>query len=210
MPRILLTAVLLLGLPAAASAQRFGGFGGGTRPVSPLAPTVSPLMPGISPMMPGISPTGTGVAGGFARPLNHGPGFHFPGVWGGYGGWFPFYGYGGYAYEVPVPVEIPVPVPVAVRPPDPPPNVSGEGLATLVLEFPSAAEVWVDGKKGPGEPNAVWTLTSQPLPLGTEYPFKVKARWTFNGKTYEYEKTVTVAAGNRSKALVVSGTEVKE
>ena len=38
----------------------------------------------------------------------------------------------------------------------------------------------------------------------------MKARWKANGKTYEYDRTVTVAAGNRSRSLVLSGTEIKE
>jgi uncharacterized protein (TIGR03000 family) len=165
-------------------------------------------MPGISPAMPPISPGAGNLTGGFAKP-GHRPGL--PPIWWGGGGWFPYYD-PGYGYSGPTIVQVQQQViaPVAVQPPDPPVALSGQAVATLVLEFPTSAEVWVDGKKGEGEPTAEWTLTSPPLAVGSEFVFKVKARWTANGKTFEYERTVTVPAGNRSKALVVSGTEVKE
>jgi uncharacterized protein (TIGR03000 family) len=209
MSRHLLTTAVLLVLPTIAFAQFRGGsgFGGGVRPVSP---TMGPISPGAMPISPGAAMPrfrpGTGVAGGVVHPGH----LHTPGVWGWQGGWFPFYGYNAPLYAYPVPVEVPVPVPVVVQPPEPPFKVSGEAAATLVLEFPAAAEVWVNDKKGEGDPHTEWTLTSPALPIGTEYTFKVKAIWKTGGKTYQYEKTVTVAAGNRSKALVVAGTEIKE
>jgi uncharacterized protein (TIGR03000 family) len=107
-------------------------------------------------------------------------------------------------------IEVPVPVPVVVQPPEPPVPISGEAHATLVLTFPAEAEVWVNGVKGEGKPDAEWTLTSPALRTGTEYAFEVKARWKANGKTFQYERTTSVAAGNRSKATILNGTEVKE
>jgi uncharacterized protein (TIGR03000 family) len=215
MSRHLFAVAALLGLPAFALAQLppppppagVGGFGGGVRSNAPLLPQVSPFMPQISPFMPSISPVpGGGVAGGFVRPQHRNPGFPF---WVGNGGWFPFYGYDApYSYPYPMTVEVPVFVPVL--PPTPSITLSGESPATLVLEFPAAAEVWVNGKKGEGDAQTEWTLTSPELPNRTEYTFNVKARWKVNGKTFEYERSVMVAAGNRSKALVVSGTEIKE
>ena len=220
MTRHILTAAILLALPAVTFAQAppppppqmgVGGFGGGVRPAAPLLPRVSPLMPNISPAMPNISPTTTGLGGGFNRTNNWNnwnPGFP---VWGN-GGWFPLSGYGYAAplYQYPMVVEVPVPVPVVAQPPEAPIPISGEAMATLVLVFPAAAEVWVNGKKGEGDPQTDWTLTSPALRSGAEYTFEVKARWKANGKTYGYERTVAVAAGNRSKASILSGTEIKE
>lgn len=208
MSRHLLTTAVLLALPAVAPAQ----FGGGVRPISP---TMGPISPGAMPISPGAAMPrfrpGSGVVGGVIHPGHiHGPGFPHAVIWGWPGGWFPFYGYNAPLYAYPVPVEVPVPVPVVVQPPEPPIKLSGEATATLVLEFPAAAEVWVNDKKGEGDPHAEWTLTSPPLPIGTEYTFKVKAVWRAGGKTYQYEKAVPVAAGNRSKALIVAGAEIKE
>jgi len=78
------------------------------------------------------------------------------------------------------------------------------------MEFPAIAEVWVNGVKGEGPATKEWTLSSPVLKIGKEYTFKVKARWTLNGKTYEYERSVDVASGNRSRAQVIAGVEVKE
>jgi uncharacterized protein (TIGR03000 family) len=212
--RSLVTAALLLVLAALASAQPpvipASGFGGGVRPPTPpLLPQISPLMPSLNPI-PGQFPAGSGMAGGI-RPPRHGfPTWGVPSFWGGY---FPYYGYGGgfYPAEMPVPVTVPVPVIVQGAPPSVPPvAISGEAPAVLTLEFPAAAEVWVAGKKGPGEPATEWTLTSPVLKTGTEFTFDVKAQWKAGGKTFEYARTVTVAAGDRSRALVVSGTEIKE
>jgi len=162
--------------------------------------------------MPAMSPAPAGLSGGFAqpgrpaRPHLH-PGYPFYGVWPGYGGWAPVYGY---PIEIPVPFEVPIPVQVPVRPPEPPVELSGELPATLVLQFPAPAEVWVNDKKSPGEAQSEWTLTSPPIGVGTEYPFSVKARWTLNGKTFGYERSIAVAAGTRTRSLVVAGKEIKE
>jgi uncharacterized protein (TIGR03000 family) len=88
--------------------------------------------------------------------------------------------------------------------------LANEFPATLVLEFPAAAEVWVNGKKGEGEPNAEWTLTSPTLQPGQRYTFDVKARWKADGKTLECTRSFTVAGGERSRAHVLAGTPVKE
>ena len=82
--------------------------------------------------------------------------------------------------------------------------------AILVLEFPALAEVWVNGKKGVGDAQAEWTLTSPSVIVDTEYLFSVKAKWTANGRTFEYEKAIPVAAGGRTRSLVLSGKEIKE
>ncbi|VTT99164.1 unnamed protein product [Gemmataceae bacterium] len=232
MTRSALAALLLVALPAAAHAQPLspgiaaspaGGFGSGGR--APLAPGIAaspaggfgggwrspvPAAPSPIPLGPKY-PCGGGVGGGFG-PACPAPGFPFSGIWtGGYGfGGAPYYGYGfGYAPTTSFSFVAPTY--------DPPPIQAGPNLAigdefpaVLTLEFPAAAEVWVNGKKGDGKPTTEWTLTSPLVKTGTEYTFDVKARWTVNGKTYEYTRTVNVGSGNRSRALVVAGVELKE
>jgi hypothetical protein len=201
---------LILGATAqwspAQNAARPSGFGGGFK--SSSAPHAwSPPMPAIPPM-PSISPPAAGLSGGFVqtgrtpRPPLH-PGYPFYGIWPGYSGWAPI-------YPVVVPVEVPVPVPVIVNPPDPQVELSGQLPATLVLEFPAPAEMWVNGKKSEGEALSEWLLTSLPVDVGTEYMFSVRARWELNGKTFEYQRAIPVGAGNRTRSLVVSGKEIKE
>lgn len=216
MTRHLLAAALLLLVPTISFAKKpppragIGGFGGGVRPAAPLLPNVSPFMPNISPAMPNISPVTSGFGGGFHPNRWNNWNNGFP-VWG-QGGWFPGFGYGYAAplYQYPSVIEVPVPVPVVVQPPEPPLPLSGEAHATLVLTFPAEAEVWVNGVKGEGRPDTEWTLTSPALKTGMDYDFEVKARWKANGKTFQYERTTTVTAGNRSKATILNGMEVKE
>ena len=156
--------------------------------------------------MPPLNPGGTAMR----------PGFPFPPVWG--GGffllrlrlWLRLYNYGGQ----PVVVQVSGPVGLGGGSPAPASErvvaISNEFPAVLVLEFPAAAEVWVNGKKAEGEATNEWTLTSAVLPAGGEYKFEVKGRWKAGGKTYEAERSVVVAGGKRSRAIVVAGTEVRE
>lgn len=232
MSRTLFPLALLLAVPAASHAQfqpSFQptvppsgftyGFGGGFARPAPLPAVGGPVINGV-PGLVGV-PVNTspfypthGIVAGVGRSHYRGPGFPFSGVWrGGYGfgGWFPGYGYG-YGYGLPLyaaPVQFAAPAFV-----DPPPErtivLANEFPAVLVIQFPAPAELWVDGKKGDGEPNTEWTLTSPVLKAGGEYTFEVKARWKSGGKTFEYTRSVTVAGGQRSRALVVSGTEIKE
>ncbi|QJW95502.1 hypothetical protein [Frigoriglobus tundricola] len=89
-------------------------------------------------------------------------------------------------------------------------TLSGEASATLVVQLPAAAEIWVGGKKVNGDPAAEWTLTSPTLKVGEAHTFEVKGRWKAGGKTFETSRSVTVAAGLRSRTTVISGTAVKE
>ena len=225
MRHTVLATIALLLLPLAASAQpsgpRHSGFGGGIRPLGVgHAPVVSPSIP-FTPLSGGL---GGAFSGGSISPYRSSyygstPGY---GYWPGFGGFYPYYGYGygygGYGYgwggssylSPSVTIQTPLYVPVPVAPAEPNVELSSEAAATLVLEFPAPAEVWVNGKKGEGEPQETWTLTSPSILLGTDYPFEVKARWKANGKTYQYEKSVEVAAGKRSRSLVLSGTEIRE
>jgi uncharacterized protein (TIGR03000 family) len=136
-------------------------------------------------------------------------------------GWWTGWGYQtynpwtGYGYEfggiLPTTPAAPAPV-VPERPTRPEPTVvlSQEFPATLSLQFPAAAEVWLDGKKEPGAANAERVLTSPVLSPNQKYTFDIKARWTTGSKTYEAKRSVTVGPGDRSRLLVVSGDEVRE
>ena len=217
MNRPVLATVLLLGLPAAASAQPLapgiaaspggfggapaGGFGAGWRSPVPAGPFGGPKYPCAG---------GVGVRFSPACPPNQ-PGFPFSGVWlGGFGFGAPYYGYG-YGYAPTTSFGFPS-LTADLPPIQAGPNlaIGDEFPATLTREFPAPAEVWVNGKPGDGKPTTEWTLTSPLIKTGTEFTFDVKARWNLNGKTYEYTRTVNVASGNRSRALVVAGVEVKE
>jgi uncharacterized protein (TIGR03000 family) len=130
--------------------------------------------------------------------------------------WLPSGAWGGVSYPWPVRevVVLPAPVPVAVptaRLPEvtAPVVTSGEASATLVVQFPAAAEVWVGGKQADGGRSAEWTLTSPVLPVGESHTFEVKGRWRIGGKTFETARSVAVPAGDRSRSIVVSGTEVR-
>lgn len=199
---VLASAQSLIAQPKTRPSGFAGGFDAGTAISPPAGPPTRQAMP----------PPPAGISGGFARPSRphrhplH-PGYPFYGISPGFGGWSQFYGY---PVEIPVPIEVPVPVYAPVSPPDPPVELSGEMPAILVLEFPAPAEVWVNGKKGVGDAQTEWTLTSPPVVVGTEYLFSVKAKWTANGRTFEYKKTVPGAAGGRTRSLVLSGIEIKE
>jgi len=206
-----LAVVALLALPAVGSAQ-----------VSTPVPPGTTVIVG-PPMLGGRLVTGP--------PITNGPSALFPvqtaapsrfGVGGGSMSgppplWLPSGDWGGVRYAWPVsPVLVlpaPVPVPAAgVRPAGVYPQTapSGQAYATLVVQFPAAAEIWVDGKKRDGDPAAEWTLTSPPLKVGESHTFEVKGRWKTGGKTFETIRSVTVTAGDRSRSIIVSGTEVKE
>ena len=212
MTRYLISAAVLAGIPAFAPAQTpvstasgVGSFGPRTRPGTPslAAPNTSNFVqrsfnprfrPGFGAFNPGFATYNPLFGGGY---------FAYP-----YAG-YPYYGYAEYA--VPVPVQVPVPVPVAA-PPAPIQNtvvLGDEYPATLTLEFPAAATVWVGGEKQPGDPTTEHVLTSQVLKPGQTHTFDVKAQWKVEDKTYQYERKVTLKPGDRTRSLVMSGTAVK-
>jgi len=127
-----------------------------------------------------------------------------------WGGGYPgYYGPGLY----PPPVFVPQPVPVA--PPNPArlaedaDRAAATAPATLTLELPAAADVWLDGEKQPSSTATTRTLASSALPIGREFTFNMRAQWVENGTTYEAKQTTTVRAGERGKLAVYSGTPVK-
>jgi uncharacterized protein (TIGR03000 family) len=196
-PSRLFTLVVLVGVPATATSQV-------TPAIVPLGQTLGPIDPRTGPVSLArtarVVPSRPG-RGGFPRT----PAYRYP-------------AYdpncdcnSGYRpqprYEPPVFIEdsseLPAPLQRVVE-------LSHELPATLVMEFPAAAEVWVDGVKSDAKPDREWTLTSPPIKRDEKFTFQVRARWTAGGKTYEVERSVTVPNGKRSRALVVGGTEVKE
>ncbi|MCE9563181.1 MAG: TIGR03000 domain-containing protein [Planctomycetes bacterium] len=224
MLRYAFTAALILNLPASSFAQLAPGIaaGNGGAPLSPgIAAGWRMPAPQFGPVGPTKYHNGGNSGGGFVPAIPTRPGFPFSGIWaGGYGfgggGYYPGYGYGsggisyapGYSFDFGNPGADALPA--TVLPPTGNIALVNEFPATLTLEFPAAAEVWVNGVKGEGRATTEWTLTSPVLKAGKEFTFKVKARWTLNGKTYEYERSVDVASGNRTRAQVIAGVEVKE
>jgi uncharacterized protein (TIGR03000 family) len=82
-----------------------------------------------------------------------------------------------------------------------------ELAAVLTFVFPAAADVRVNGVAVPGE-GKVRTMQSPPLRTGLAHTFDVKARWTIDGQAYEWERTVTLGPGERSRITVARGFPV--
>jgi uncharacterized protein (TIGR03000 family) len=212
MTRLLVVAALLA-LPAVASAQDSTALPPGYSlavgpPVLDGYPVIGPaignsasaLYPVQVPTPPRFSVGGGSMSG-------------YPQIWVPSGSW------GGVNYPWPVyPVYVQydpalVPVPTASGRPltvSPQLSASNQTRATLVLQFPATAEIWVDGKKGDGERATEWTLTSPAMETGAAHTFEVKGRWKAGGKTFETSRSVTVSAGDRNRLVVISGTEIKE
>lgn len=130
----------------------------------------------------------------------------------GYGFFGPLVGFGPYynPYAAPPVVVVVEAPPVVVYPPEPAVVLANEFPATLSVQFPASARVWLNGKDVGGAAKDEFAFESAALRLGTTHTFELKARWEQKGKTYEAVRTVSVRAGDRSKLIVVSGTEVRE
>ena len=167
-------------------------------PWGPGAPFASPIP--TPPPPPGRQPQ-RGNAG-FRAFSSYGPALPYFTTYGsGYGnGWY--VPYPTYGTEVPV-VEPPLPA-------EPTVVLANEFPAVLTLQFPSAAEVWVDGKKLPGGATEERVLTSPAVGASDKYTFNVKAQWKKEGKTYEMKRAVSLNGGDRSRMSIISGDEVKE
>jgi len=88
--------------------------------------------------------------------------------------------------------------------------LSGEYPATLTLEFPAAAKVWLDDQPVAGGARKEQVLTSPVLAPGQRYTFNVRAEWDAGGKMYEHTRQVTLEHGDRKKLLVVSGSLITD
>jgi uncharacterized protein (TIGR03000 family) len=189
----------------------------------PLAPGVhpgSPIGPGMQFLpqpTPKFAPPVTGFGSGLVKPTPiapFGPAFVTPvfvpapfyGFGFGYGGFGPYgYGYGlGYGFGPPV---LGGPSAMPVQPTDPGVVLANEFPAVLTVQYPTPAEVWLNGKKLEGKAEE-HQLISPVLKPGETFTFEVKARWKVGEKTYESTRTVTLSPGDRSRLLVISGTEV--
>lgn len=178
-------------------------------------PRALPLSPGIQPDR-SLAPMPAGIGAVTVRPGQ--PGIvYFPAIspWGWATGWgyrSPFgfgYTFGGY---LPYGFVLPVPQPAAVEPPPKPERMialANEFPATLSLQFPAAATVWLNGQPVKGDASEDRVLTSPVLKPGDTFTFEVKARWKQRGTEYESVRTVTLGPGERSRLFVVSGNEVK-
>jgi len=211
MTRFLLTASIAL-LPSVALAQvpvsvasGVGGFGGTYRPGTPslTAPVGRPIF---------VPRMHTGMVGGFVPPAVSYPSFGFVGrgLFGYYGG---FYGWGAGLYSYYDPAAFGPAAPAPEYDYNPPMRViplANVFPAVLTVDLPVAAKIWVNGSPAAGEKATEWVLTSSDLRSGQPFTFQVRARWEADGKTYEYTRDVTVAAGDRSRVRVVSGTPVSD
>ena len=227
--RYTLTGILAaLVVPGLASAQFRGGPGGRPAHAGPAMRGGVPHAPGGGgfriiqapplPRSPGFG-LGVGTGSGYYPGYGFGGGY---GLRGGYGYGYGGYGYGGFIsdgytsgytpyYVLPQPTYLPGGGPGYVPSDSVPAGlVSGVLPATLVIQFPAPARVWLDGVAVEGEPDATWTLTSRDLRPGETATFRVRGRRTAGGKTYETSREIPLGPGARSRLLVVSGTEVAE
>jgi|GEM_PF-2366151 len=174
-------------------------------PITVASPGSSGFMPGNLPSLPTRNASGPGY---------------------GTMGW-PYYSYNLNPYGYPFSPNIPYdPVNPSfgtpIGPNDvPPPPLLGAGFgsspslkltgmpAALTLQFPDDATVWLNGREVSGDPSKTRELASPSMAIGTAYSFDVRAEWAVNGVTYEYENTVKVPAGDRSKITVLAGTPKK-
>ena len=198
--------LVLLALAALATTVRAQPRSGPVAPPPPQPPVPLPLSPGVmpgSPWGPGAPfapsrPSPPPLPGKTNAPRSAFPAFEFgPGEPSFEGYFFP-YGYARYGDEYERALWVPAPV-VGVAPAhsvEPLPVLANEFPATLSLQFPAAAEVWLNGKKVDGAASGTFT-------------FDVRERWTTKDKTYETKRTLTLSSGQRSRLIVVSGEEVK-
>jgi uncharacterized protein (TIGR03000 family) len=211
MPRTASALILVAALAAPAGAQP------GNLPLSPGVHQGSSIGPGTQ-FLPQPTPSFVaGVRAGALRPLAPAgpflpgyspyPAYGFGIGYGGFGG--PFLGYGPGFNLVPTVVVEAAPRAAPAAPPARTVVLENEFPATLTVQFPAPAEVWLNGAAVKGEAAEERVLTSPVLRPGDRFAFDLKARWSIGGKTYEAVRAVTLGPGDRSRLLVVSGTEVK-
>ena len=199
--RIACVLTILAGFAAVAGAQ--------PRPL-PLSPGVMPA----SPFGPGTPfPAGPIVQKPGSAPITYFP-VALPTGWGtgwAYQTWSPWtgfgYTYGGLVQPGFVPQQQAIVEPA--RPAEPTIVLAQEFPATLSLQFPATAEVWLDGAKVKGDADTDRVLTSPVLKPGQQHTFNLKARWQSGGKTYETKRAVTLGPGDKSRLLILSGDEVR-
>jgi len=195
MTRVRLSTVALLVL---AAHPAFGqGF---SRPVQTPPPVTTPggrvvpwspsLLPPIARQIPPIAVPWFGGLGYYS----YGPSYPYT-----YDTWYlPAYD------QFPTGPVAPAPQPA----PSGPPAIVPELSAEWTLEFPASAEVTLNGN--PTGVGTVRKLTSPPLKPGESYTFAVTAKWTADGKKYEWDRTLTLGSGQRSRTVVTRGFLVEK
>lgn len=199
--------VALVGLASVAGAQQ--PLSPGVMPASPIAPGTQSFIPfGSITQRPGMDSPNT-VFFPVILPTGWGVGWAYQtfSPWTGFS-----YTYGGIVPTTVPAVALPGQQVIVNQPPRAEPVVAlaNEFPATLTVQLPAAAEVWLDGKRVKGSTAAEWALTSPVLTPGQTYTFLVKAQWTSGGKTYEAKRAVTLGPGDHSRLGILSGDEVKE
>jgi hypothetical protein len=179
--------------------------------------SIGSAQPRQPPLSPGIMPTGLNSSGFAVPQQGQGNVVYFPvmlpwgwGVAWDYRTYNPWTGYR-YAYGGILPTNVGVTPAAPARPHRPQPVVilAEEFPATLAVQFPAAADVWLDGKKVGVIAREERVLTSPVLKPTQTYTFLVKARWNQDGKTYEAKRAVTLGPNEHSRLLIVSGDEVR-
>jgi uncharacterized protein (TIGR03000 family) len=84
-------------------------------------------------------------------------------------------------------------------------SVSSTQVA-LDIRVPSSAEVFVNGEKISAT-GTMRTFTSDNLTAGQTYEYKVKAKWTENGKEMSRERTVKAVPGQRTSVDLTRSTQ---
>jgi uncharacterized protein (TIGR03000 family) len=87
-------------------------------------------------------------------------------------------------------------------------SVSPSQIA-LDIRVPSSAEVFVGGEKISGT-GTMRRFTSDNLTAGQTYEYKVKGKWTENGKEVTRERTVKAMPGERTTVDLMQSTEKKK
>ena len=78
----------------------------------------------------------------------------------------------------------------------------------LDIRVPSSAEVFVAGEKISGT-GTMRTFTSDNLTAGQTYEYKVKGKWTENGKEVVHERTVKAVPGKRTMVDLTRSVETR-
>ncbi len=78
----------------------------------------------------------------------------------------------------------------------------------LDIRVPSSAEVFVAGEKITGT-GTMRTFTSDNLTAGQTYEYKVKGKWTENGKEVVHERTVKAVPGKRTMVDLTRSVETR-
>ncbi len=162
---------------------------------APFAPQwMAPVVAWRAGMGSNLGWSSPGITGGFALGRSY------------YG--LPYYGY----YSTPTtssntrPVEVP-----ALQ------GAGGNGSAALLpelpaeltIEFPASATVTLDGVPVPGT-GALQQWKSPPLKVGQRHTFTVTARWTLDGRKFEWDRAVALGAGERGRVAVARGFPVPD